>query len=177
MKARGASLSWRFLLRDWRSGELWLLVASLLMAVAVSTAIALFSDRLQLALGRQVAEVLGADMMIRSSKPVQDMVIQEAAKQNLKISTVLEFPSVVMAGDEMQLVSAKAVESSYPLRGHIRTADQPFSEDKVVDNTPAVGEVWLEPRLFPLLKVAVGESLLLGEAEFTVAKAHYSGNG
>ena len=171
MKARGASLSWRFLLRDWRSGELWLLVASLLMAVAVSTAIALFSDRLQLALGRQVAEVLGADMTIRSPRPVQKIIIREAEKQNLKISTVLEFPSVVMAGDEMQLVSAKAVESSYPLRGYIRAADQPFAEDRVVDNIPAAGEVWLEPRLFPLLQVAVGDKILLGEAEFTIAKA------
>ncbi|OED45079.1 hypothetical protein ACH42_05770 [Endozoicomonas sp. (ex Bugula neritina AB1)] len=171
MKARGASLSWRFLLRDWRSGELWLLVASLLMAVAVSTAIALFSERLQLALGRQVAEVLGADMMIRSPRPIQKTILREAEKQNLKISTVLEFPSVVMAGDEMQLVSAKAVESSYPLRGYIRAADQPFTEDRVVDNTPAVGEVWLEPRLFPLLKVAIGDSILLGEEEFIVAKA------
>ena len=170
MKAKGASLSWRFLLRDWRSGELWLLVASLLMAVAVSTAIALFSDRLQLALGRQVAEVLGADMMIRSPRPVKDAVLQEAKKQNLKLSTVLEFPSVVMAGDEMQLVSAKAVESSYPLRGYIRAADQPFGEDRVVGNTPAAGEVWLEPRLFPLLKVEIGDRILLGEAEFTIAK-------
>lgn len=171
MKRKGASLSWRFLLRDWRSGELWLLVASLLMAVAVSTAIALFSDRLQLALGRQVAEVLGADMMVRSPRPVQETVLREAEKHNLKLSTVLEFPSVVMAGDEMQLVSAKAVESSYPLRGYIRAADQPFAEDKVVDNTPAEGEVWLEPRLFPLLKLAIGDKILLGESEFIVAKA------
>ncbi|MGB1271388.1 MAG: hypothetical protein ACPG5T_04890, partial [Endozoicomonas sp.] len=74
-------LSWRFLLRDWRSGELWLLVAALLVAVSISTAIALFSERLQLALGRQVAEVLGADMMIRSSRPLEETVLEQARSQ------------------------------------------------------------------------------------------------
>ena len=78
-------LSWRFLIRDWRSGELWLLVAALLMAVAVSTAIALFSERLQLALGRQVAEVLGADMLIRSPRPVQPVILEEAKKQGFTV--------------------------------------------------------------------------------------------
>ncbi|WP_422491161.1 ABC transporter permease [Endozoicomonas sp. ALE010] len=164
-------LAWRFLLRDWRSGELWLLVAALLMAVAISTAIALFSDRLQLALGRQVAEVLGADMLIRSPGPVQPEILEAAKKQDLKLSTVLEFPSVVMAGDEMQMVSAKAVENDYPLRGHIRTADQPFAPDQIVNDTPNPGEAWLEPRLFPLLGVAIGDQVMLGNTWLTITRA------
>ncbi|USE36494.1 ABC transporter permease [Endozoicomonas sp. SCSIO W0465] len=164
-------LSWRFLIRDWRSGELWLLVAALLMAVAVSTAIALFSERLQLALGRQVAEVLGADMLIRSPGPVQPVILEAAENQGLTLSTVLEFPSVVMAGDEMQMVSAKAVENNYPLRGHIRTADQPFAPDQIVSDTPGVGEAWLEPRLFPLLGVAIGDQVMLGNTWLTITRA------
>ncbi len=164
-------LSWRFLIRDWRSGELWLLVAALLMAVAVSTAIALFSERLQLALGRQVAEVLGADMLIRSPRPVQPVILEEAKQQGLQLSTVLEFPSVVMAGDEMQMVSAKAVENNYPLLGHIRTANQPFAQDQVVSDTPRPGEAWLEPRLFPLLGVDIGDQVMLGNTWLTITRA------
>ena len=162
--------SWRFLVRDWRSGELWLLVLSLLMAVAVSTAIALFSDRLQLALGRQVAEVLGADLMIRSPRPLQQSAVDQAEKLGLESSQVLEFPSVVLAGEEMHLVSAKAVQGNYPLRGHIRTSNQPFTQDRQVDDVPKVGEAWLEPRLFPLLGVDIGDKVLLGETELTVAR-------
>ncbi len=164
-------LSLRFLIRDWRSGELWLLVAALLMAVAVSTAIALFSERLQLALGRQVAEVLGADMLIRSPRPVQPAILAEAQKHGLKLSTILEFPSVVMAGDEMQMVSAKAVENNYPLRGHIRTANQPFAPDQIVNDTPGAGEAWLEPRLFPLLGVDIGDQVMLGNTWLTITRA------
>lgn len=171
MKLHSAALSWRFLLRDWRAGELWLLVLSMLVAVSISTAIALFSERLQLSLGRQVAEVLGADMMIRSPGPVQESLLIEADKRGLARSTTLEFPSVVMAGDEMQLISAKAVENNYPLRGHIRAAEQPFEPDQIVDSVPQPGEAWLEPRLFPLLGVTVGDSILLGEKELTISKA------
>lgn len=134
---RSLLLSWRFLVRDWRSGELWLLILSLLMAVSVSTAIAMFSDRLQLSLGRQVAEVMGADLVISSPKRLSEEVSQAIADQPVERATVLEFPSVVMAGDQMQLVSAKAVSNNYPLRGHIRTAHQPFATDTVAKDTPA----------------------------------------
>lgn len=168
---RNLGLSWRFLLRDARSGELWLLVISMLMAVMLSTAIALFSERLQLSLGRQVAEVLGGDMLIRSPRPVDENILKKAQQEGLQISSSVEFPSVVMAGDEMQLVSAKAVQNNYPLRGHVRTALQPFGEDKIADAAPKPGEAWLEPRLFSLLGVEPGDTLILGEAEFTVSKA------
>ena len=169
--ASSTRLAWRFLLRDWRSGELWLLVAALLMAVSVSTAIALFSERLQLALGRQVAEVLGADMMIRSPQPLKPQILQAARESGLQLSTVLEFPSVIMAGDNMQMVAAKAVENNYPLRGHIRTAKQPFAPDQQVSDTPKPGEAWLEPRLFPLLGINIGDRVMLGNTWLTVTRA------
>ncbi len=164
-------LIWRFLVRDWRAGELWLLVLSLLMAVAISTAIALFSDRLQLAIGRQVSEVLGADMMIRSPHAPRPELMAEIADSGLAQTTTLEFPTVVMAGDEMQLVSAKAVQAGYPLRGYIRTASEPFGVDAQVADVPAAGEAWLEPRLFSLLGVAVGDQLMLGEKALTITRA------
>ena len=62
-------LSWRLMVRDWYSGELLLLVAALLLAISVSTALAVFSDRLQQALGLQVAEIIGADMLVKSPRP------------------------------------------------------------------------------------------------------------
>ncbi|MCL6270320.1 FtsX-like permease family protein [Sansalvadorimonas sp. 2012CJ34-2] len=163
--------SWRFLVRDWRSGELWLLVLSLLMAIAVSTAIALFSDRLQLALGRQVAEVLGADLMIRSPRPLKNEVTDQARSLGLQSTTVLEFPSVVLAGEDMHLVSAKAVQEAYPLRGYMRAADQPFTPDRQISDTPKPGEAWLEPRLFPLLNVKIGDQVQLGETELTITRS------
>ncbi len=168
---KGVSLSWRFMARDWRAGELRLLVLSLLMAVSVSTAISLFSERLQLALGRQVAEVLGADMMVRGSEPSMPALSAQAIKENLEVSKVLEFPSVVLAGEEMQLVSAKAVESNYPLRGSMRSAPEPFGEDAVAKTGPLPGEAWLEPRLFALLGLNIGDTVTLGAKELKVTQA------
>ncbi|MGB1270942.1 MAG: ABC transporter permease, partial [Endozoicomonas sp.] len=95
----------------------------------------------------------------------------QARSQGLELSTVLEFPSVIMAGEAMQMVSAKAVENNYPLRGHIRTADRPFAQDQQVKGTPAPGEAWLEPRLFPLLGVAIGDKVMLGETWLQITRA------
>ena len=166
-----SSLSLRFLLRDWRSGELWLLVLSLLMAVSISTAIAIFSERLQLAMGRQVAEVMGADLMIRSSQPLSESPQALLDEQPLQQARVLEFPTVVMAGDEMQMVAAKAVPDNYPLRGHLRISDEPFAEDRIASETPAPGEAWLEPRLFSLLNITIGDTLQVGATELVVSRA------
>lgn len=164
-------LSWRFLQRDWRSGELWLLVSALLLAVSVSTAIAVFSDRLQVALGRQVAEVMGGDVVIRSPYPVDKAILYAAEERNVASSTVIEFPSVVMAMDKMQMVSVKGVDNSYPLRGHIRTAAEPEGEDAITTDTPKPGTVWLEPRLFTLLDVEIGGQLMLGNRWLTIERA------
>ncbi|AMO58670.1 hypothetical protein GZ77_17780 [Endozoicomonas montiporae] len=168
MKATWLSL--RFLLRDWRSGELWLLVLSLLMAVSVSTAIAIFSERLQLALGRQVAEVMGADMMIRSSSPLSEKAQAVLDVQPVQQLRILEFPTVVLAGEQMQMVAAKAVPDGYPLRGHMRIADQPFAEDRRASGIPAPGEAWLEPRLFSLLGVEIGDSVDVGETTLKITR-------
>lgn len=165
-------MSFRFLKRDWRSGELFLLVAALLVAVSISTAIAIFSDRLQLALSRQVAEVMGADMMLSGPEPLTEKLIVEAKQQGLETSTTVEFPSMLFVGEQMQMVSAKGVESNYPLRGYVRTADQPLAEeDYISEDVPQAGEAWLEPRLFSLLGINIGDKITLGYHKLTVTKA------
>ena len=60
------NLALRLLWRDSRSGELTLLILALLIAVSSSTAIALFSERLQSTMNQQAAELLGADLVITS---------------------------------------------------------------------------------------------------------------
>lgn len=63
-------LAMRLLARDWRSGELRVLVAALLIAVAASTAIGFFTDRLGRGMANQSADFLGADLVLASPRPV-----------------------------------------------------------------------------------------------------------
>ncbi|MDE0758964.1 MAG: hypothetical protein OSB45_12460, partial [Pseudomonadales bacterium] len=57
-------LAFNLLLRDWRAGELTLLLASLIVAVSTVTTITLFADRLQRALVLESASFIAADRVI-----------------------------------------------------------------------------------------------------------------
>ncbi len=60
----------RLLVRNWHAGELRILVAALVIAVAASTAIGFFTDRLGRGMINQSADFLGADLTLVSPRPV-----------------------------------------------------------------------------------------------------------
>ena len=56
--------AWRMLRRDARSGELHLLMAALIVAVAALTAVGFFTDRVRQALALEANQLLGADLLL-----------------------------------------------------------------------------------------------------------------
>ncbi len=162
MMPRLFRLSWRFLARDGRAGELTLLLVALMIAVASTSAIGFFTDRVQRTMGQQATELLGADLVIGSSRDIADAWEKEAVLRGLQVSRIVEFRSVVLAGERMQLASIKAVSEGYPLRGRLQIADQLFGSGIHAKGIPDSGELWLEPRLFGLLDLEIGQDLELG---------------
>ena len=65
-----ATLSGRLLLRQGRSGALWMLIAGLAVATAALAAVSLFTDRVGRALERQAGEVLAADVVVSGRSPL-----------------------------------------------------------------------------------------------------------
>lgn len=162
----------RMLARDWRGGELGVLVAALVLAVSVVSGISAFTTRLQAALEQESHRFLAADRVVRAGRELPTEWLQEARDRQLHTARTLTFPSMVYAGEEqMALASVKAVTESYPLRGELRYSEQPFGEVLTAAGGPQPGQVWLDSRLFPLLDVAIGDRVAVGEAEFTVAAA------
>ena len=167
-----SGLSWKLLSREWRSGELGILLLALVMAVSVVVGVSSFVSRLQSALLSESARFLAADMVLVSRTPVSDEWVQEAESQGLVTSLGVGFPSMAVADiDHMALVSIKAVSAGYPLRGDLRWSREPYGEVIAEGSIPATGEVWLAPRLFALLDVSVGDQILVGEAELRVTGA------
>lgn len=167
-----SGLSWKLLSREWRSGELGILLLALVMAVSVVVGVSSFVSRLQSALLSESARFLAADMVLVSRTPVSDEWVQEAESQGLATSLGVGFPSMAVADiDHMALVSIKAVSTGYPLRGDLRWSREPYGEVIAEGSIPAAGEVWLAPRLFALLDVSVGDQILVGEADLRVTGA------
>lgn len=163
-------LALQLLARDWRAGELRLLAASLVIAVGAVTAVGFFADRLQRGMLNQSADLLGADTVLVSPEPVEAAWMAEAGRRGLRQARALEFTSVVLRGERLQLSSIRAVSRGYPLRGTLKTAPAPFEPEVVTAELPAPGTVWAEARLLQALGAAIGDRVEIGNAELTIAR-------
>ncbi len=162
----------RMLTRDWRGGELGVLVMALVLAVGVVSGISAFTTRLQNSLVQESHRFLAADNVVSSGQALPQEWLQEAQSRGLQYALTLLFPSMVYAGeDSMSLASIKAVSDGYPLRGELTYSAAPFGAVLPARSGPARGEVWLDSRLFALLAVAVGDRITIGEGDFVVAAA------
>ena len=160
--------SWRMLARDWRAGELRVLAAALVIAVAAITSVAFFADRVGQALARDAHQLLGADLVLVSDHPWREDVAAQIERAGLQRAEAVNFVSMATTS-ESQLAGVKAVSQNYPLRGRLRIAKAPGMPDAPAERGPAPGTVWLEERLVTALAAPVGTKLKLGRAEFVVA--------
>jgi len=157
------------LLRDWRAGELRILAAALVIAVASVTSVAFFADRIGQALERDAHQLLGADLVLASDRPWREEVAAEIRSRGLEDAAALNFMSMAVANGQNLLAGVKAVTPAYPLRGRLRIAPAPGAPDAPAERGPGRGTVWVEERLVAALNAPVGSRLRLGRAEFEVA--------
>ncbi len=123
------SLSTAWLRRDFRAGELTLLLAALIIAVAAISSVGFFVDRIRLALNLQARQLLGADLVIASDAPLPETVLKQAQTGGLRSAQTVSFPSMALADASPSqaapaavLTSVKAVSPGYPLRGYLAHA-------------------------------------------------------
>ncbi len=163
-------LAFRLLWRDWRAGELTLLLSSLVIAIGTVTTITLFVDRLQQALVQESASFLAADRVVSGPEPLDGALVRQARDIGLETTQTLEFFSMVFASERAQFASVKAVAPGYPLRGELIASNEPFVNGFPVMDGPERGTVWLESRLMPALDINVGDVLDVGVASLTVSR-------
>lgn len=163
----------RLLRRDARAGELYLLTASLVIAVASLTAVGFFTDRVRQALEREANQLLGADLVLVANHPLPTSVVASAKDAGLSVAETRVFPSMAVFGEgdatRAQLVEIKSVSDNYPLRGRVRIAPDTHSPDAPAPGIPPPGEVWIDTTLASLVSARVGDTLSLGRGKFRVA--------
>ncbi|HYF57485.1 MAG TPA: FtsX-like permease family protein, partial [Burkholderiaceae bacterium] len=169
--------SWLLARRDWRAGELHLLAAALVVAVAAIASVGFFVDRMRAALDVQARQLLGGDLVIASDAAIDPDFARHARTIGLATSSTIAFPSMAIAetpagraAPSPLLASVKAVGDGYPLRGTVRVASEPGGADAPADGIPARGTVWADPALVQGLGLAVGDALQLGDARFRIER-------
>ena len=158
------------LLRDWRSGELAVLLAALVVAVTALTGVGFFTDRIGQAVDQRAAEVLAADLRLRGTDPVSTDYDALAAARGIATARTISFPSVVFFGGDSALTAIRAVGPGYPLRGKLKVSEAPFAPARETDELPGRGEAWLDSRLLARLAAGVGDRVNIGAAVFTVTR-------
>jgi putative ABC transport system permease protein len=156
--------------RDWRSGELAVLLAALLVAVTALTGVGFFTDRIAQAVQQRVAEVIAADLRLTSTKS-PDAAYETLATQNgIETARTVSFPSVVFFGEESSISAVRAASPGYPLRGRVKISDAPFTPARETDALPGRGEAWLDSRLLARLGAGIGDRVNVGASSFTVTQ-------
>ena len=167
-------LGWRTLWRDVRAGELRLLLVAVTLAVAALTSVGFFADRLQGGLARDALQLLGGDVVLASDAPTPAAFAQQAQALGLQTATSMGFPTMARApeaqGGGVKLVALKSVQPGYPLRGNMQVADAPGAAPYATREIPAQGEVWVDAQLLEALDLAMGDFLLLGDAQLRIGR-------
>jgi putative ABC transport system permease protein len=158
--------------RDFRAGEQRLLGFAVLLAVAALTAVGFFADRLNAGLARDARQLLGGDAIVSSDKPAPPELVQQAEALGLATARSAAFPSMARApdarGGATRLVSVKAVSDGYPLRGQLQVKTAVDAPAQPIKGGPRPGTVWADAAVLDALQLAVGDTLLLGDAELKV---------
>lgn len=166
--AREIRLAWRLLARDYRAGELALIAVAIVIAVASVTTVGFFTSRVQRALDQQANRLLGADLVIAHTRPIEPGLRSGAERLGLTAISILRFPSMAVRGDRSTLADVKVVEPGYPLRGELRTTTRLFEPDRRAGGIPSPGEVWVDERLYTTLELAPGARVTIGRRDFEV---------
>jgi putative ABC transport system permease protein len=167
---RALAFAMRTLGREWRSGELGVLLVALTVAVAALTGVGFLVGRVATAVDLQAAEVLAADLRLGSTDPISQSYLDEAARRGLSTARSIAILSVVFNGEESQLTNLRAVNSGYPLRGHVFIGTEPFGQGTQATGIPARGEVWPDSRLLAAIGASVGSKITIGSATLRVTR-------
>src|SRR6202012_3191683 len=114
-------MAWRDSRRD--QGRLLLFIASIVLGIAALVSTLSFGRNLREDIDDQAKELLGADMVISSNKPLFKAVEALADSLPNRHSEECSFASMVnfVRSGESRLVQVRAIEGDYPYYGALET--------------------------------------------------------
>ena len=103
-------LAMRSLKRDLRAADVRALFIALVLAVAASTMIAFFLDRLERGLERQAGQMLGGDLVLEQRDPFSTELRERLENAGFVLSDQVDLVSMISRDGRFQPASLKAVE-------------------------------------------------------------------
>ena len=166
------NLAWRIARRELRGGlrGFWVFLACLTLGVAAIAAIGTVRGAIEAGLTEQGAVILGGDADIqltyRYAKPEERAFFESLGD----VSELVDFRSMLVAGEERALTQVKGVDDLYPLYGAVQlTPDMPLQD--VLAGRDGVPGAAVDPVILARLGLEVGDRVKLGTKEFIAMAA------
>lgn len=172
MLKQALQITWR----DWRSGELRLLMLAVFLAVAALASVGFFADRLNAVLEQDAQQLIGGDVVIVGDQPLPGIFEEKAHTLNLQTTNMITFASMASTVNDgetlsrVRLVAVKVVDEAYPLRGAMQIRASIGEAIQTVTHGPQPGTVWVAPELLVSLGLEMGDQLVLGETSFVISQ-------
>ncbi|MFA0440264.1 ABC transporter permease [Vibrio sp. 10N.286.49.C2] len=163
----GESVNKRLLLwsvDEIRQGQLWPIALSLTMIIACIFGLAALAERMEQVIVKQGKDALSADTIYISANPILDDNLTLIKQSGLEASYYTRFATMSFSDVGMQLITVKAVDDAFPLRGSLTLASKNHQQHHV-----APGELWLDERIAEQLNVVEGDVVTVGDADLTVS--------
>ena len=146
-----------------RHGQLWPVSIALTLIIACVFALSALAERMEQVVVKQGKDALTADSVFISANPLPEPLLELVAEKRLDKSELTRFSTMAFSDNGMQLVTVKAVESNYPLRGEMLLESNDQQQNHVKP-----GELWLDERIFSQLEVNIGDNVTVGDADLTI---------
>ena len=159
-------LAMRSLKRDLRAADVRALFIALVLAVAASTMIAFFLDRLERGLERQAGQMLGGDLVLEQRDPFSTELRERLENAGFVLSDQVDLVSMISRDGRFQPASLKAVDEAYPHYG-VSYVDFGDGTEQTASGPPP-GEAWADPRLMELVEIELGDRVQVGQTELAV---------
>ncbi|SMY35550.1 FtsX-like permease family protein [Photobacterium malacitanum] len=156
----------RWAWREIRQGQLWLVTLALSLIIGCVFALSALVSRVEAIIVDQGRSALAADRVLVSSQPVDLSQLKISATDPVTMSQQTRFGTMVFSDNGMQLVSVKAVDALFPLRGELGLQG---ANTTVLDQHVQPQQLWLAERLFSLLNVNIGDMLMVGDTELKIS--------
>ncbi|WP_122054325.1 ABC transporter permease [Vibrio sp. Evd11] len=147
-----------------RHGQLWPVSIALTLIIACVFALSALAERMEQVIVKQGKDALTADSVFVSANPIPQPLLDLTQVEQLESSQLTRFSTMAFSDNSMQLVTVKAVESNYPLRGEMILE----GADNAASNHVEPGELWLDERIFAQLEVEIGDNVTIGDTDLTI---------
>ncbi|MCW8345551.1 FtsX-like permease family protein [Vibrio sp. ZSDZ65] len=147
-----------------KQGQLWPIALSLTMIIACIFGLAALAERMEQVIVKQGKDALSADTIYISDNPITEDNLELLTSSNLQASFYTRFATMSFSDSGMQLITVKAVDDAFPLRGTLTLASNEHKQHHVGPD-----ELWLDERIADQLAVKQGDIVAVGDAELTVS--------